>query len=308
VGAEFGYSLYETFYMTDRRFHRIKDPTTASYYSAVSKEVILDVQTEHDLFLRYKETGDTEARDRIIGSALRFVIKLARKYARDEETTKDLVSAGNVGLLKALSRYELDRGTRFLSYATSWVLLEMRNELYNSHLVSLPLWRQKAIHKTRQVNARAEAENGCRATIDTLSYETELSPVQLKRLHEHSYVKVLSINEPRKTVSTDLHSDAACLLNVLASPDVRIDCQAADDETRALLHTCIGRLPTVTEQFVIKAYFGWMSDPWSLRQIGNVLLVTSERVRQIKVVALRRLRKHLRLYYRVKTVTDICTN
>jgi len=277
--------------------HSVKDSTTASYYNAVSKEVILDAQTEHDLFLRYTETGDIEARDRIIGSALRFVIKLARKYARDEETTKDLISAGNVGLLKALSRYKLDRGTRFLSYATSWVLLEMRNELYNSRLVSLPLWRQKAIHKTRQINARAEARNGSHATIDALSYETELSPAQLKRLHDHSYVKVLSINEPRKTAS-------AGLLSVLADTDTRIDCQAANDETRTLLHTCISRLPTVTEQFVVKAYFGWMSDPWSLKQIGNVLLVTSERVRQIKVIALRRLRKHLRLHYRVKTVTD----
>jgi len=293
--------------MMGQRCRRVEDPTTTSYYNAVSKEEILDAQTERDLFISYKKTGDPQARDRIIGSALRFVIKLARKYARDEEMTKDLVSAGNVGLLKAMDRYQLDRNTRFLSYATSWVLLEMRNELYNSRLVSLPLWRQKAIHKTRQVNARSEAKNGFRATVDELSYETELSPSQLNRLYDRSYVKVISIHEPRATASADPHDDSACLLNVLADSNAQIDCQAVDDETRALLHTCISRLPTVTEQFVIKAYFGWMSDPWSLRQIGNVLLVTSERVRQIKVVALRRLRKHLKLHYRVKTVGDVCT-
>jgi RNA polymerase primary sigma factor len=292
--------------MIEQRHRRVKDPTTALYYDAVSKEEILDAKTEHDLFVRYKKTGDPEARDRIVGSALRFVIKLARKYARDEEVTKDLVSAGNVGLLKALDRYKLDRGTRFLSYATSWILLEMRNELYNARLVSLPLWRQKAIHKTRQVNARAEAKNGSRASVDALSYETELSSAQLNRLYDRSYVKIISIFEPRKTASADPYDNTACLLNVLADSASRVDCQAIDDETRALLHTCISKLPTVTEQFVIKAYFGWMSDPWSLRQIGNVLLVTSERVRQIKVVALRKLRKHLRLHYRVKKVGDVC--
>jgi RNA polymerase primary sigma factor len=291
----------------ETRCRRREDPTITHYYNAVSKEEILDAKTERDLFIQYRATGDTVARDRIIGSALRFVIKLARKYARDEEMTKDLVSAGNVGLLKALDRFELDRHTRFLSYATSWVLLEMRNELYNSRLVSLPLWRQKAIHKTRQVNARAEAKNGSRATVDELSYETELSPLQLNRLYDRSYVKMVSIHEPRKTASADPHDDTACLLNVLADSGAQIDCQAVDDETRALLHICISRLPTVAEQFVIKAYFGWMSDPWSLRQIGNVLLVTSERVRQIKVVALRRLKKHLKLHYRVKTVGDVCT-
>ena len=292
--------------MLEQQHRTVKDPTTARYYSAVSKEEILDAQTERDLFIRYRKYGDTKARNRIIGSALRFVITLARKYARDEEMTKDLVSAGNVGLLRAFDRYQLDRGTRFLSYATNWVLLEMRNELYNSRLVSLPLWRQKAIHKMQQVNARAEAKNGSRASLDELSYETELSPTQLNRLYDRSYVKIISVHEPRKTNSVDPHDDTACLLNVLADSKAKIDCQAVDDETRALLHACISRLPTVTEQFVIKAYFGWMSDPLSLRQIGSVLLVTSERVRQIKVVALRRLRKHLQLCYRVKTVDDVC--
>lgn len=286
--------------------HTVEDPTMAQYYSAVSREEILDAQTEHDLFMRYREHGDMQARDRIIGSALRFVITLARKYARDEETTKDLISAGNVGLLKALDRYQLDRGTRFLSYATSWILLEMRNELYNSRLVSLPLWRQKAIHKVRQVNARAEAKNGSRASLDELSYETELSPTQLSRLYDQSYVKTVSVHEPQKTNFANPHDDTACLLGVLADPKAKIDCQAIDNETRALLHASISKLPTVTEQFVIKAYFGWMSDPLSLRQIGSVLLVTSERVRQIKVAALQRLRRHLRLHYRVKTVDDVC--
>ncbi len=289
-------------------FTRTEDSTIAAYYNAVGKEVIIDSKTEHDLFVRYHKTGDIKARDRIIGSALRFVVKLARKYRRDAETTKDLISAGNVGLLKALDRYQLDKGTRFLSYATSWVLLEMRNELYNARLVSLPLWRQKAIHKTRQINVRTEAETGSHASLDTLSYETTLSPVQLKRLRDRSYVRVISVNEPRNYKFADGQDDiVTCLLGTLTNSNARVDCQAADTETRELLHTCISSLPTVTEQFVIKAYFGWLSDPWSLRQIGNVLFVTSERVRQIKMVALRRLQKHLKLHYRVKTVCDFRT-
>ena len=268
------------------------DPNTARYFTAVGKEEILDAQAERRLFQRYKKKGDIQARDRILGSALRFVIKLAKNYSRDADTTKDLISAGNLGLLKAVERYELGHNTRFLTYATSWVLLEMRNELYNAGIVSMPLWRQKALGKLKQANARSQAKNGKRATLNELGSVVDLSPVQLERLQECQGVCIVAMQDCDEYPSNGTGPRAA-------------DRIAVSGESRTVLAILIRMLPSVKEQFVIKAYFGWISDPMSLRQIASVLGVSSERVRQIKTDALRRLCRQLRYRLRVNHVDDL---
>jgi len=286
------------------RTYRYEDQTAAKYYADVGKVEILDANTERVLFERYKKNGDVTARNKIIESALRFVVKLARKYARDSEMTKDLISAGNVGLMKALDRYELNRGTRFLSYATSWVLLEIRNELYNSRLVSMPLWRQKALHRVRKVHARTQAKEGVYASPDELCAGADLSPEQLRRLSSFGSGSAVSLQAPRRTKSTT-DDGTNCLANILKANSYQPDCSAMDTETREMLHACISTLPTVTEQFVVKAYFGWQTEPLSLKQIGNVLFFTSERVRQIKEAALNRLRRRLKYCLQVESLEDV---
>lgn len=269
------------------------DPNTARYFNEVRKEEILDAPAERRLFQQYKKKGDIQARDKILGSALRFVIKLAKKYARDADTTKDLISAGNLGLLKAVDRYDPKHNTRFLSYATSWVLLEMRNELYNAGIVSMPLWRQKAIGKLKRANARSEARNGKKASLDELGYVVDLSAVQLQRLQARQ-VFVVAMENCDDHPSNGTGPRAAHSV-------------AVDRESRTILGALIRALPTVKEQFIVKAYFGWISDPMSLRQIANVLGVSSERVRQIKTNSLRRLCRQLRYRLCINHVDDIFT-
>lgn len=269
----------------------ISDPNSRRYYSEVGKSGILDAQTERELFLHYKKTQDPSAKDRIIKSALRFVIKLAKSYARDPDTTKDLISAGNVGLLKAFDRYDPSHGTRFLSYATSWVLLEMRNELYNAGTVSMPLWRQKALGKIAQTNSRTMAKSGCCATTRELQKSVDLTPTQLQRLQECESLQISGLTD-------DLSSDGNGNGHLL-------DSSVINNESRVVLSRLIRDFLSVKEQFVIKAYFGWVGDPLSLRQIAAVLGVSSERVRQIKTDALRLIGKKLRHRLGIRQVSDI---
>lgn len=268
------------------------DPIIGSYYRDVSKEDIISAETERELFYRYKKHKDMEARDRIIGSALRFVVKLAKSYARDTNTTKDLISAGNVGLLVALERFDPKYNTRFLSYATSWVLLEMRNALYSAGVVSMPLWRQKAIGRMKQVHARSMAKTGEEADVEELSSEVDLSPSQIQRLQECQEVCVIALESPEELPETNTPNCGS------------VDALAMRHETKTLLRQLVRELPTVKEQFVIRAYFGLVTDALSLRQIACVLGVSSERVRQIKVDALRRLGKQLKFRLQLKTTHD----
>jgi RNA polymerase primary sigma factor len=269
------------------------DPNAVRYFRDVSKMEVLDAKTEHGLFIRYRDLKDIPARDRIIGSALRFVVKLAKGYARDSSITKDLISAGNVGLLRALERYDPDVGTRFLSYATSWVLLEMRNELYNSGLVSVPLWRQKAASKIQEINDRAVTRHRRKATMGELQKDVDLTSTQIEKICETPTVRVVYTQDYRRQFFDSRGN---------------LDIHAMNNECRQQLLQLIKEesvLPTVTDKFTIKAYFGLVTDPLSLRQIANVIGVSSERVRQVRDKALARLHKAFLSRLNVRHIADL---
>lgn len=240
------------------------------YYNDLGRVEILDPKTERKLFKRYQRYGDLKARDKLLESCLRFVVTLAKDYSRDIDTLKDLVSAGNLGLMKALDRYDPDRGTRFLSYATHWVLLSIRTELYKRPLVTMPSWRQKAIRKIKIAQQRIVAQNG-HATEEELASEVDLSTAQLKRLQVGGF-HYLCLEDCQPIPADDL--DEATIN------------KDTGDVVRQLLHTLGGK-----EKFVIKNYFGIGIDKRSLRQIADILGITPERVRQIKMDALKRLRR-----------------
>ena len=280
--------------VSDARRNSLQDdPNAVRYFRDVSQTEVLDATTERELFIRYKATGDMSARDRIIGSALRFVVKLAKGYGRDAATTKDLISAGNIGLLRALERFDISVGTRFLSYATSWVLLEMRNELYNSGLVSVPLWRQKAAGKIQELNDRAATRHRRKATLPELQKDLDLTDTQIRKICETPHVSVVYTQDYKRQFFDSKGN---------------LDVYAMNSECRTQLKTLImanNVLPTVADKFTIKAYFGLMHDPLSLRQIANVLGFSSERVRQIRDRALARLKKAYLLRFQVRHVIDL---
>jgi len=279
--------------MCGNQSEELKDSSAIRYYDDVGKVQILNAHAEQELFRRFQETKDPLARELIIKSALRFVIKLAQNYSRDPDMTKDLIAAGNVGLLRAFERYDPSYGTRFLSYATSWVLLEMRNELYNAGIVTMPLWRQKALNKIAQAHARAMKQRGSKASMQELQTCMNLNPNQITRLQACEALCITCLEE---------NDSADTWTSLNRKP---LDVLITNKDTRKILNQLIKSLPTVKEQFVIKAYFGWQSDPLSLRNISGVLQVSPERVRQIKVNALRRIRRKLRYQLSIMQSSDL---
>jgi len=251
----------------DRTFHR--------YYAEVGKTKIISAEEEKELFRRYKENNDIEARDKLIHNCLRSVVKISCQYSDDAEKIKDLISAGNLGIFDALERYDPTRNTRFLSYATYWIKLYIREEFYSADLVSMPRWRQKAIRKVKKVKRHYATCKGRVAEDKEICDETELSPTQLRRLE---------VEELRFTPL-----DAA-LCRMLKHSDTRAIENTAAKETKEILENLMGLLSN-KENFVLKAYYGSVFEPWSLRQIGNLIGVSSERVRQIKLDSLKRLHR-----------------
>lgn len=260
------------------------DENFARYYRAVGQTEMIDAVTERKLFWHYKYRKNLAARDRIIENCLRFVIKLARRYTHDMDTLKDLIAAGNEGLLFALDRYDPKRNTRFLSYATHYVLLYIRSELHNAGLVAMPLWRQKTIRKVQRAKSRAAASNGDEFDTEEICLEAEVTPAQLEKLRVEKFHYT-----PIDHVCIPTNGNEGRAIN-----------QQAQDVLNKLL---LGLGPK--EQFVLRAYYGLVADPMSLKQIANVLGVSSERVRQIKVDALQQLRRCMGKELDISSANDI---
>ncbi len=268
--------------------HSRGDRSFIHYYTEVGKTRPIDALTERKLFILYKKYGNQKARDQLINNCLRFVVKLARRFTRDTNTIKELIGAGNEGILLALKRYDPKRDTRFLSYATYWILLCMRNELHNRQLVRMPFWRQKAVRKIQQARAELETNGDDVDDPKALSAATDLSTDQVERLQ---LVERLRFYHFVPLAANAQYEGAAHA--------------AADREGVALIAQALDTLP-VKERFVVRAYFGFIIEPWSLRQIANLLNVTPERVRQIKVDGLTKLQRVIMKQRRITSVSDVC--
>lgn len=210
------------------------------YYSAVSSVVVLTAATERGLLAEYKSTEDLIVKRRIqaqvIEGALKFVIHEARKQPRaikDREALQDLIAAGNIGLVRALEKFDITQGVRFLTYAGWWVRHEMREE--NKHL------------------------NICHIPTHAMSKGVKApTPIEL----DETVLKV----EPLVDTITTLHNKQS-----------------------------IGKLLDLTilsvrESFIIRTCFGIQTRPKTLRQVGKILVITGERVRQLREGALGKMR------------------
>lgn len=275
-----------------------RDSNLSRYYSDVGQTKIIDAATERELFRRYQEKGDLAARDRIVEGCLRFVVKLAAKYTDNMDRLKDLISAGNEGLLAAIDRFDPTRNTRFLSYATHWVLLHIRNELHNADLVSMPLWYQKTVCKLNKVKTRVMTQTGQRATDQQLCRAAGVMKAQLEHLRVDRF-HYLTVED------TNLSNDGIEIRAMNAEMREMLKSMLYPDSTSAN-DPSIPKL-SPKESFVVGAYYGFVGDPWSLKQIANYLGVSSERVRQIKEAALKQMKGILEKRKGVHGSADVCS-
>lgn len=210
------------------------------YFSDVSSVLLLTAAVERKLITEYKET-ENPARKRVlqaqvIEGALKFVIHEARKQPRaikDREALQDLIAAGNIGLVRALEKFQLDKGVRFLTYAGWWVRHEMREENKHLNICHIPT---HAMSK------------GISAPI----------PVELNDT-------ILKVELPIDPLTT---------LHYKQSIEKLLDSTAL----------------SIREGFIIKTCFGIHTRPKTLRQVGKVLVITGERVRQLREGALTKMR------------------
>lgn len=242
-----------------------------TYYARIGRaRSVTDPDEERILVRLWQRLKDARARDLVVQSHLRFVVRQAHRKTKDRSALQDYIAAGNLGLLKAIEpgHFDPDRRPyiRFLTYAGTWVYKEMMDQDYaSSSMVHVPTHKQK--EQRRQAHAHRVAE---------MTYGPES-----KEAVAAEYVR---------------HGDLVIGLDTVSDEELCADTEIDSDyhakQLADLLEGALSQLPP-REATIIRLHFGVKDEPRSLEQIGKIMAMTPERVRQIKVVALRLVRQYL---------------
>ena len=260
------------------------------YYAEVGHtRPVNNLAEEQRLIALWQNNQDTKARDALLEGHLRFVVKMARNRSRDPEKLEDLIAAGNLGLVKALDRYDLSRrpAVRFLTYAGAWINKEMLDNDYSSSLVHVPTHRQKAQRKKAKQFQKALQKHGpdSRKMLKLNPGLPEGVTVGLDELREgietcHRIEASGHHNRSKPSWLTD---------NDVSSMSTTLPENASTD---SVVRHAIDKL-SVREQTVLNLYYGVKDEPRNLVQIAALLEMSPERIRQIKIAGVKQLRSIL---------------
>ena len=273
---------------------RNREDALALYYAAVQANPVLTAEQEVELGLRWRDHRDQAAFDKMVLSNMRAVIKISSEFANQHVPFADLIQEGTMGLLKAVDRFDPDRGTRFLSYGAWWIRAYIRDYLLRTRsLVRLGTTQRQRTVYSRLGKARAQADReGLKGEERMLRLE-ELIGVDREtivsmagRLGGYD----VSLDQP---VGDDQDSAPRSAFIPANDPDPET-WLAAEEETANgsdALAAAIETLPPREQEIIRRRHLGDARE--TLQEVGDRLGISRERVRQLEVRAMRRLRHQL---------------
>jgi RNA polymerase nonessential primary-like sigma factor len=257
---------------------------TRLYLNEIGISKLLTAE-EEVYFARLAQKGDQAARQRMIESNLRLVVKIARRYMNRGLALLDLIEEGNLGLIRAVEKFDPERGFRFSTYATWWIRQTIERAIMNqTRTIRLP------IHVVKEINVYLRAARKLAQTLDHEPSSEEIADLLDKPIDEVK--RMLGLNERVTSVDTPFGKDAdKPLLDTIAdekSHDPTVDIQ--NDGLNANLDRWLSKLNDKQREVVERRFGLHGYENSTLEQVANELGVTRERVRQIQMDALRRLR------------------
>lgn len=264
---------------------RRSEESIESYLTAISKEHMVSPEEEVDLAQRIHK-GDQVALDKLVRANLRFVVSVAKLYQNQGLSLSDLISEGNVGLVKAAEKFDETRGFKFISYAVWWIRQSIMQALSEqSRMVRLPGNQNNLLRQIRQIQAKYEQTENRAATLEEIADELDVSPEKVR--------ETLSANSRGMSLDSPLQDDEdGTLLDV--TPDSKgeaTDSSLTNESLRIELDSLLNSMLKEREAQIIKQTFGIDCPEKSQEEVSQELGLTRERVRQIRERALLKIRK-----------------
>ncbi len=261
-------------------------PSLDKYLTEIGKVKLITAQEEVELARRIRQ-GDNDALETLCKANLRFVVSVAKQYQGQGLTLPDLISEGNLGLIKAAGRFDETRGFKFISYAVWWIRQQILQSLAEqARIVRLPLNKIGSINKINKAFARLEQEHERPPTAAELAETLEMTLEEVKT----------SMSNTGRHVSMDAplrdDGDSGTMHDLMRNDDLPNPMEALlSDSLRLEIERSLESL-SGREGDVIRLYFGLAGNqPHTLEEIGRKFDLTRERVRQIKEKAIRRLKQ-----------------
>jgi RNA polymerase primary sigma factor len=254
------------------------------YLREISRIPLLSAINESRLAER-TEQGDRDARNHLIEANLRLVVSIAKKYVGQGLSLEDLIGEGNIGLIRAVTKFDFRKGFRFSTYATWWIKQAItRAILEGTRVVRLPVYIMEEVMRVKRTTRQLYQELGREPTPDLIGERLGMTPERVSELLIWAE-KVFSLDAPLSEEEENTLGDIIEDMHERGPTEIT-DQQLLREEIRKVL----GQL-TVRERQVIELRFGLIDDhDHTLEEVGKKLKVTRERVRQIEERAIRKLR------------------
>ncbi|MBD3348243.1 MAG: sigma-70 family RNA polymerase sigma factor [Candidatus Eisenbacteria bacterium] len=263
-----------------------EDRNLEAYLQEIAQTPLLTREEEQEIGARILR-GDRRARDELVQANLRFVVSVAKGYARKTGTPiMDVINQGNLGLIEAAKRFDSTRGRKFITYAVWWIRHAiLKGMAEQSGAMRLPLNKAGAIRRMWRTIERLRQEGGREPTDEEIAAAMKMKVDEVEELKELS-VTSLSLDAP---IASDEDVDLGELV-----------ADTSDDPGLTDLHyESLGRQVDIAlrhlterESTILRHYFGLGgTEKQTLEEIGKMMSLTRERIRQIKEEALRKLRQ-----------------
>ena len=261
----------------------IDDPVKM-YLKEIGRVPLLDAEREAELSKRMSE-GDEKAKQELVEANLRLVVSIAKKYVGKGLFFLDLIQEGNLGLMKAVSKFDYTKGYKFSTYATWWIRQAITRAIADqARTIRIPVHMVETIHKVTKVSRQMLQEQGREVTPEEIAKEMNMSPEKIREIIKVAQ-DTISLETP---VGEEEDSHIGDFIEDQDSP------APADAASYALLREQLCEvLHTLTprEEHVLKLRFGLEDGRTrTLEEVGQKFNITRERIRQIEAKALRKLR------------------
>lgn len=270
-------------------FDDVSDDSVRLYLREIGKIPLLNAEEELTLAQRVV-AGDKKAKDKMAEANMRLVVSIAKRYSGRGLDFLDLIQEGNTGLLRAVEKFDPDKGFKFSTYATWWIRQAITRAIADqARTIRIPVHMVETINKLLRTQRRMTQELNREPTIEELAKELEMEPEKVEY--------VIKIKQDITSLDAGVGRDGEDEDSVLgdfiededsATPEESATNQLLKEQVQAVLSTLSDR-----EQKIIKMRFGLENGKsHTLEEVGQEFAVTRERIRQIEAKALAKLRKH----------------
>ena len=260
---------------------------TQMYLSEIGFSPLLTAEEERH-YARLALKGDEAGRKRMIESNLRLVVKISRRYLNRGLSLLDLIEEGNLGLIRAVEKFDPERGFRFSTYATWWIRQNIERAIMNqTRTIRLP------IHVVKELNVYLRAARELTQKLDHEPTAEEIAELVDKPVEDVK--RMLGLNERVTSVDVPLGPDSdRSLLDTIADTQVSDPAELLQDEDmRESIAAWLEELSDKQREVIARRFGLAGYEGATLEEVGREIGLTRERVRQIQVEALRRLREIL---------------